>query len=64
MSRIVLPKGDVHDDVLSMASNSMRIGFLEYSPDNGHAELTDSLAELGTRVEEYRDAQLRETMKW
>lgn len=61
---MTIPKGEVHADVLSIASNSMRVKFLEYSPKDGHVELTDSLSELVVKVEEYRDDQLRETLKW
>jgi len=51
---MTLPSGEVHNDVLTVASQSMRIKFIEYSPDNGHEELTLSLADLVTEVEEYR----------
>jgi len=61
---MTLPSGEVHQDVLDIATSSMRIKFLEYSPDNSHAELTESLSELAARVEEYRDLELSKTLKW
>ncbi len=61
---MTLPNGEVHFDVLAIASKSMRIKFLEYSPDNGHQELTDSLADLVSKVEDYRANQLCKSMKW
>jgi len=51
---MTLPRGEVHGDVLKVASESMRIKFIEYSPDNGHEELTLSLADLVTEVEDVR----------
>ncbi|MOA55938.1 hypothetical protein D3C78_1798290 [compost metagenome] len=61
---MTIPTGEVHKDVLDIASNSMRMKFLEYSPSEGHLELTESLAELVMKVEEHRDSQLSETLKW
>lgn len=61
---MTVPVGEVHDDVLSIASKSMRIKFLTYSPGDGHAELTHSLEDLVVKVEDFRDTQLKETMKW
>lgn len=61
---MTIPAGEVHPDVLSIASDSMRIKFLEYLPDNGHAELTESLAELVEKVEEYRTSELRDSLNW
>ena len=51
---MTLPQGEVHPDILSVISDSMRIKFIEYSPDNGHEELTLSLADLVTEVTIYR----------
>lgn len=51
---MTLPKGEVHSEVLTVASESMRIKFIEYSPDNGHEELTLSLADLVTEVNSRR----------
>lgn len=52
---MTLPEGEVHNDVLTVASASMRIKFIQYSPDNGHEELTLSLADLVTEVEIIRE---------
>jgi hypothetical protein len=51
---MTLPEGEVHADILSVASESMKIKFLTYSPDKGHAELTESLGELVQLVEDAR----------
>ena len=61
---MTLPSGEVHADVLDIASNSMRIKFIQYSTDEGHYELTKSLEDLVIKVEEYRTTQLRESLKW
>jgi hypothetical protein len=57
------PKGSVHKDVLQLASESMRVKFLEYSPDNYHEELTKSIESLVTKVEECREEK-RKNLKW
>ncbi|MEY8213071.1 MAG: SIR2 family protein [Colwellia sp.] len=51
---MTLPRGEVHPDILTVASGSMRIKFIEYSPDSGHEELTLSLSDLVTEVNDYR----------
>lgn len=51
---MTLPEGGVHADILSSASESMKLKFLTYSPANGHAELTESLGELVQLVEDAR----------
>ncbi|ARD19006.1 SIR2 family protein [Edwardsiella piscicida] len=61
---MTLPEGEVHNDILNIASKSMRIKFLHYSPDNGHVELTDSLEQLVEKVEQFRFENLKETLKW
>lgn len=61
---MTLPKGEVHKDILDIVEVSMRIKFLEYSPDNGHEELTKSMEDLVAKVEEHRDSELRKTLKW
>lgn len=61
---MTIPLGEVHKDILEIASNTMRIKFLEYSPNEGHRELTESLKELTTKVEEFRYSELSETLKW
>lgn len=60
---MTIPEGEVHPDVLSVASESMKIKFLTYSPENGHAELTESLKKLVEKVEQYRD-QIASDQKW
>lgn len=61
---MTLPNGEVHDDLLDIASKSMRIKFLPYSPDNGHSELTESLRLLVEKVEEHRIEHLKESQNW
>lgn len=61
---MTLPNDEVPSDVLRIISNSMRIKFCEYSPDNGHLELTESLADLVSKVEDYRVENLSQTLKW
>lgn len=51
---MTIPNREVHPDVLTVASESMRIKFLEYSPENGHEELTLSLADLVSEVNDFR----------
>lgn len=61
---MTLPAGEVHRDLVRICSETMRIKFLEYSPDNGHSELTESLEELASKVEDYRSENLRESQRW
>lgn len=61
---MTLPSGEVHNDVLGIISESMKIKFLKYSPDNGHMELTESLAELVSKVDDYRVENLSQNLKW
>jgi hypothetical protein len=61
---MTLPSGEVHCDVLAIASNSMRIKFIEYSPSNGHSELTESLSVLVNIVGDYRAQELKDSQKW
>jgi len=60
---MTLPKGEVHSEVLTVASKSMRIKFIEYSPNNGHEELTLSLADLVTEVNSHRST-LGKNQQW
>ena len=60
---MTIPVGEVHADVLRVASTSMRIKFIEYSPDNGHEELTLSLADLVTEVNDYREEKSKD-LQW
>lgn len=60
---MTLPQGEVDPEVQGLISNSMKVKFLLYSPDNGHAELTSSLEDLVAKVDSYR--QLRSAdQKW
>ncbi|KHT64542.1 hypothetical protein RJ45_05875 [Photobacterium gaetbulicola] len=61
---MTLPSGEVHCDVLDIAKESMRIRFIEYSAEDGHKELTDSLEDLVIKVEQYRTDELRDSLKW
>lgn len=55
--------GTVSPEVIAVISEMMRVSFLEYSSDNSHAELTESLGALVERVEDFR-GQLRHNGKW
>lgn len=57
------PSGEVNDDVLTVAAETMKVKFLSYAPDNGHEELTHSLAELVKQVDAAKDA-LAGNRKW
>lgn len=57
---MTLPIGEVDTDILNVASTSMKLRFLEYSPQDGHEELTSSIGELVTLVEERREQLARE----
>lgn len=60
---MTLPDGEVHMDVLDVASESMRIKFLKYSPAAGHIELTKSIEELVKNVDSYRQQKSMD-LKW
>jgi hypothetical protein len=57
---MTLPLDEVHDDVLEMHSQNMRVKFLKYSPADGHAELTESLEKLVELVDEKRERLAQE----
>lgn len=57
------PKGEVDPEVLDLVSETMKIKFYEYLPDNGHEELTISLKDLVTRVDTYRSERTID-QKW
>lgn len=57
------PFGEVNDEVLNVASETMKVKFISYSPDKGHEELTESLAELVKMVDVARDG-LSGDRKW
>jgi len=58
-----LPHGEVDPQIMEVASETMRLRFLNYSPDQGHKELTDSLNELVQLVEDKR-AELAASRTW
>lgn len=60
---MTLPTDDVAPEVMEVASESMKLKFLAYSRDNGHAELTESLGELVGRVDAYREQKAAD-QKW
>lgn len=49
------PAGEIHPEVRTVIGETMKIRFLEYSPAAGHQELTDSLKDLATKVDAFRD---------
>jgi hypothetical protein len=57
------PDGEISTDLDSSIKMNMNIRLLRYSTDNGHSELTDSLRDLATQIDERR-ATLAETMDW
>ncbi|MET3117983.1 hypothetical protein AAKU64_002207 [Undibacterium sp. GrIS 1.8] len=60
---MTLPRDEVHPAVLEVASESMRLKFMEYSSDNGHEELTNSLKDLVKLVEDFR-GQKATDLRW
>lgn len=60
---MTVAEGSVPNQVLDVTSEMMRVTFLKYSPDNNHADLTDSLGTLVQCVEDIR-ASLRNNGKW
>lgn len=60
---MTIPDNEVDGDVLEVVSDSMKIKFFKYSPDNRHNVLTASLKELVDRVDEYRLSKTRD-QKW
>lgn len=52
---MTIPAGEVAPEVLRELGDVMQVSHLTYSPDNGHKELTESLALLVELVEQRRD---------
>lgn len=52
---MTIPAGEVAPEVLRELGDVMQVRHLTYSPDNGHRELTESLALLVELVEQRRD---------
>lgn len=50
-----LPDGEVSHEIMDVASETMRLRFLNYSTADGHKELTESLGELVQLVEAKRE---------
>ncbi|MNP68943.1 hypothetical protein D3C76_1649710 [compost metagenome] len=61
---MTLPTGEVHQDIIRICAETMRMKFLEYSAENGHLELTESLDDLVSKVEDFRIENLRESQRW
>ncbi|MEJ8811835.1 SIR2 family protein [Variovorax ureilyticus] len=60
---MTMPQGEVDDDVMAIATEAMKVKFLQYSPANGHEELTGSLGELVKLVDAFRDLRAGDR-KW
>jgi hypothetical protein len=60
---MTIPAGEVNEDVMAIATEAMKVRFLQYSPDNGHEELTQSLGELVKLVDAFRDSRVVDR-KW
>jgi hypothetical protein len=60
---MTMPRGEVNEDVVAIAAEAMKVKFLQYSPDNGHDELTQSLGELVKLVDGFRDLRAKD-LKW
>jgi hypothetical protein len=60
---MTIPRDEVDQDVMDVATETMKIRFLPYAPDNGHAELTASLGELVAQVDAFRDQKAAD-QKW
>ncbi|MBI4232258.1 SIR2 family protein [Candidatus Peregrinibacteria bacterium] len=59
----VIPRGDLHKQVIEILQESMNLSILTYSPDNDHKELIDSVKELSELVEAER-AELKTNGNW
>jgi hypothetical protein len=60
---MVLPKRELHKDVTHIVEETMNLRILTYSPANNHAELVESIQQLGNSVEAKRD-ELRQSGNW
>ncbi|MCW0393955.1 hypothetical protein NB696_000367 [Xanthomonas sacchari] len=60
---MTVAEGSVPDEILTVTAEMMHVSFLKYSPEDNHAALTSSLAELVGQVDDVR-TQLRATEKW
>ncbi|RRD57656.1 SIR2 family protein [Comamonadaceae bacterium OH2545_COT-014] len=57
------PRGETAPEVLQELGSFMQLRYMEYSPDKSHEELTQSLGELVTLVDEERE-QLADRRGW
>ena len=60
---MTMPSGEIPDEVLSVVGATMKIRFLQYSANDGHQELTDSLSDLVQKVDAFRE-QKASDQKW
>lgn len=58
-----MPSKTIHKDQVEIIESTMNSKILSYSSKNNHEELTDSLEQLVSKVNEYRDS-LRENGNW
>lgn len=59
----ILPSGVIHKDQASIVENTMNAKIINYSKNNNHQELTQSINDLSTKVNSYRD-RLRADGNW
>lgn len=60
---MTIPNGEVHDELLNISSETMKIIFLKYSPDNYHENLTKSLEKLVMEVDLLRE-EISKNLNW
>ena len=60
---MVLPRGEVHKEIIKIIEETMNVNILLYSKTNSHQELVDSVNELTNLVELERE-QLRNNSNW
>jgi hypothetical protein len=60
---LVIPRGVLHPDVIRIVEETMNLKVILYGATNNHAELTDSIEELGNLVETCRD-ELKVSGNW
>jgi hypothetical protein len=60
---IILPKGLLHNDIQDSTRQNLNLKVICYKPDNFHEELSDSIAELVTKVEAKRN-ELSISLDW
>jgi hypothetical protein len=61
---MTVPAEENHAEILRICTRDMRVKFIEYSPENGHVELTAALEVLADAVDKCRSEQLSETQRW